>query len=74
VGEVSTLLELKKKNREAPDRLLRRFNRSVQQSGILSLVKKKKYYQRGVSKAVRRKSAQRERIIKELRRKRKEGY
>jgi len=68
------LLEVRKKDRENSDRLLRRFNRSVQQSGILSMVKKKRYFDRKPSKTVRRQEAQRESVIKELRRKRKEGY
>jgi len=68
------LLEIKKKNRETSDRLLRRFNRSVQQSGLLSLVKEKKYRVREPSKRVRRHDAQREAMIKEIRRHKKEGY
>lgn len=68
------LLEIRKKNRETSDRLLRRFNRSVQQSGLLSLVKEKKYRVHKPSKRVRRKDAQREAMIKEIRRKKKEGY
>ena len=72
--EVLRLLEIRKKNRETSDRLLRRFNRSVQQSGLLSLVKEKKYHLRKPSKRVRRHDAQREVMIKEIRRRRKEGY
>lgn len=68
------MLEIRKKNYEKPDRLLRRFNRSVQQSGILSMAKKKKYYEKEPSRGIRRKEAQREAVIKEIRRKRKEGY
>ena len=68
------LLETRKKNRETSDRLLRRFNRSVQQSGLLSLVKEKKYRISKPSKRVRRKDAQRKAMIKEIRRKKKEGY
>ena len=67
-------MEIRKKDRESSDRLLRRFNRSVQQGGLLSLVKKKKYFEREPSKNVRRKDAQREKMIKDLRRKRREGY
>jgi len=67
-------LEIKRKNNESSERLLRRFNRSVQQSGLLSLVKKKKYFEREPSRNVKRKEAQREQMIKEFRRKRKEGY
>ena len=54
------MLQIRKKSREKSDRLLRRFNRSVQQSGILSLSKKKKYCKRKPSKKVRRQQAQRE--------------
>ncbi|HLC39178.1 MAG TPA: 30S ribosomal protein S21 [Patescibacteria group bacterium] len=68
------MLEVRSKNREPAEKLFRRFNRSVQQSGILSLVKKKKYYKKKVSKTVRRDEAKREQMVKELRRKRKEGY
>ena len=67
-------MEIKRKNNESSERLLRRFNRSVQQSGLLSLVKKKKYFEREPSRNVKRKEAQREQMIKEFRRKRKEGY
>jgi len=68
------LLQIRRKNRENSDRLLRRFNRSVQQNGILSLSKKKQYFERKPSKKVRRQQAQRETMVKEIRRKRKEGY
>ena len=67
-------MEIRKKDRESSDKLLRRFNRSVQQSGLLSLVKKKKYFERTPSKNVRRKDAQREIMIKNIRRKKREGY
>jgi ribosomal protein S21 len=67
-------LEIRKKDRESSDKLLRRFNRSVQQSGLLSLVKKKKYFEKTPSKNVRRLDAQRETMIKNIRRKKREGY
>ena len=67
-------MEIRKKDRESSDKLLRRFNRSVQQSGLLSLVKKKKYFERTPSRNVRRKDAQRESMIKGIRRKKREGY
>ena len=68
------MLEVRKKGQERSERLLRRFNRSVQQSGILSTAKKKKYFEREPSKAVRREDALREAMVKKIRRQRREGY
>lgn len=68
------LIETKRKERERLEKLLRRFNRSVQQSGILSLARKKKFYEKEPSKREKREEAKRKSYIKELRRKRREGY
>jgi ribosomal protein S21 len=68
------LLEIKRKENESSDRLLRRFNRSIQQSGLLSVVKKKRFHEKPISKSTQRKSAVRKAIIRENRRIKKEGY
>jgi len=68
------LLEIKKKENERFERLLRRFNRNVQQSGLLSLARKKRFREPEPNKRERRISAIRKAKINELRRKRREGY
>lgn len=68
------MLEIKKKDREKSDRLLRRFNRIIQQSGILSAMRKKKYHERKPTKHQVRQEAIRKTKIREIRRKKKEGY
>jgi len=49
--------EVRKKEHERFDVLLRRFNRDVQQSGLLSIVKKKRYFSEDPSRTQRRMSA-----------------
>jgi ribosomal protein S21 len=68
------LIEATQKDGENADRLLRRFNRSVQQSGLLSIVKKKRFFERPVSKKIQRQSAIRKEVIREVKRQKKEGY
>jgi ribosomal protein S21 len=51
------MLEVKKKEHESVDSLLRRFHRKVQQSGILVEAKKVRFYERPKSKRRRRESA-----------------
>ena len=41
-------------DREPPNSLLRRFNRRVQQAGILAIAKKSKYFEKPISKRARR--------------------
>jgi len=68
------LLEVQRKNNENPDRMLRRFNRSVQQSGLLSTVKEKRFHSKPLSKTIQRQSAIRKEKVREVKRKKKEGW
>jgi len=57
----------RKDSRESTENLLRRFNRKVQQSGLVAAVKQNQYYQKPMSKTDRRKKAiirQERKIIK----------
>lgn len=44
----------RRSDREAPNSLLRRFNRRVQQAGILAIAKRGKYFEKPISKRERR--------------------
>ena len=62
------MIEVKKKSDERSDVLVRRFNREVQQSGILTVAKSKRYFERDVNRSLRRKSAIRRNEINKLKR------
>lgn len=62
------MIEIKKKSDERSDVLVRRFNREVQQSGILTVAKSKRYFEREVNRSLRRKSAIRRNEINKLKR------
>lgn len=62
------MIEVKKKSDERSDVLVRRFNREVQQSGILTVAKAKRYFERDVNRSLRRKSAIRRNEINKLKR------
>jgi len=62
------LIEVKKKERERFDSLLRRFNREVQQSGILTIVKKSRFFENEPNRRLRRIGAIRKNAIRRLRR------
>lgn len=47
----------RKDSKESSENLLRRFNRKVQQSGVLSVVKQSQYFEKPVSKRERREKA-----------------
>ena len=47
----------RKDTKESLDNLLRRFNRKVQQSGVIAVVKQGQYFEKPVSKRERRKKA-----------------
>ncbi len=64
------MTEVRKKEHERFDVLLRRFNRDVQQSGLLSIVKKNRYHLEEPSRTKRRMSA----IRKSIRKAAKRGY
>lgn len=65
---VINLIEVKRKGDEKFDVLLRRFNREVQQSGILTIAKTKRYFTSELNRSQRRKSAIRKNIIRKLKR------
>lgn len=44
----------RKDSKESAENLLRRFNRKVQQSGIINLVKRNQYFEKPISKRERR--------------------
>ncbi len=53
----------RKEEKEANENLLRRFNRKVQQSGIIAKVKSLQYFEKPISKVERRRKA----IIRRMR-------
>ncbi len=67
---VSLAVKVQRKEKESFDYLLRRFNKKVQQSGVISLARKKKFYERPLSKREKREIAIRKAIRKEIRNKR----
>lgn len=62
------MLEVKRKGEERFDVLLRRFNREVQQSGILTVAKTQRFFEKGINRRQRRASAIRKTIVNKLRR------
>jgi ribosomal protein S21 len=62
------MVEVKKKDNESFDNLLRRFNRKVQQSGVLIRARKTRFFEPGKSRNLLRTAAQRRgelRIVRE---------
>ena len=59
------MIEVKKKERESVESLIRRFNKRVQQSGVLLRAKKKRFYETGKTKTERRSAALRNRLSQE---------
>ena len=47
----------RKDNKESAENLLRRFNRKVQQSGVVAVVKQGQYFEKPISKPERRAKA-----------------
>ncbi len=47
----------RKDNKEALENLIRRFNRKVQQSGVLAEARNAQYFEKGISKTERRRKA-----------------
>lgn len=62
------LIEVKRKGEERFDVMLRRFNREVQQSGILTVAKTKRFFEKESNRDERRKSAVRKTAIRKLKR------
>jgi len=65
---ISKLIEVKRKGDERFDVMLRRFNREVQQSGILTVAKTKRFFEKDLNRSMRRKSAIRRNVIRRLKR------
>lgn len=47
----------RKDSKESTENLLRRFNRKVQQSGVIAVAKQNQYFQKDISKIERRRKA-----------------
>ena len=62
------MIEIKKKGEEKFEFMLRRFNREVQQSGVLTVAKTKRYFEKDLTRSEKRKSAVRKNLINRLRR------
>lgn len=62
------MIEVKRKGEEKFDVLLRRFNREVQQSGILTVAKTKRFFEKDANRGEKRKSAIRKSAIRKLKR------
>lgn len=63
-------MEVKRKEKEGFEVLLRRFFRDVQQSGVLTEIKKRRYFTKDVSRVKKRDTARR----KAQRKRVKQGY
>jgi ribosomal protein S21 len=48
------IIVTRKDSKESVENLLRRFNRKVQQSGVLATAKQSQYFEKGMSKSDRR--------------------
>lgn len=62
------MIEVKRKGEEKFDVMLRRFNREVQQSGVLTVAKTKRFFEKEINRSQLRKSAIRKNVIRKLRR------
>ncbi len=54
VESIAMIQVTKKDSKESTENMLRRFNRKVQQSGVLSAVKRVQYFEKPISKRERR--------------------
>ncbi|MBL8029860.1 MAG: 30S ribosomal protein S21 [Candidatus Doudnabacteria bacterium] len=61
---MSRLVEVKRKDNESFDSLLRRFNRKIQQSGVLIRARKTRFFQSTKSRNLQRVAARRRAQIK----------
>lgn len=59
------MVDVKRKERESLESLIRRFNKRVQQSGKLYLARKKRFFERPKSRNLQRQSAIRAAQLKE---------
>jgi len=62
------LVEVKRKGEERVDVMVRRFNREVQLSGVLTVAKERRFFEKEVNRGERRKSAIRRQEINKLKR------
>jgi len=59
------LVEVKRKEGETPESLLRRFTKRVQQSGVLIRAKKNRFYERPKNKRAQKEDALRRKALRE---------
>lgn len=64
---MSVLVEVKRKENESFDSLLRRFNRKIQQSGVLVRARKTRFFEPVKSRNLQRSTAIRRGELRELR-------
>ncbi len=62
------MIEVRRKGEEKFEILLRRFNREVQQSGILTTARTKRFFEKEINRSQKRKSAIRKNVIRKLKR------
>ena len=62
------MVEVKRKGEERVDVMVRRFNREVQLSGVLTVAKERRFFEKEVNRGERRKSAIRRQEINKLKR------
>lgn len=62
------MIEVKRRGTEKFDMLLRTFNREIQQSGILTVAKLKRYHEKEINRDQKRRSAIRKNVIRKLKR------
>ena len=65
---MSSLIEVRRKGEERLDVMVRRFNREVQQSGVLTVAKTRRFFEKDINRGERRKSAIRRSEINKLKR------
>ena len=65
---VINIIEVKRKGEEKFEVMLRRFNREVQQSGVLTVAKIKRFHTKELNRGALRKAAIRKNQIRKLRR------
>ena len=57
-GRIDAMIQVTRKDsKESVENMLRRFNRKVQQSGIVAIVRQKQYFEKPISKPERRQKA-----------------
>lgn len=59
------MVEVKRKEGETPESLLRRFTKRVQQSGVLIRAKKNRFYERPKNKRAQKEDALRRKALRE---------